>query len=75
MPFFQLLGKSLCRMNRPGSAKPIELAKGKNAVEVDSMEELVSTLELIRDAVNGGELDTHIDQAAGALRAEFKKKK
>ena len=56
-------------------AKPIELAKGKNAVEVDTMEELVSTLELIRDAVNGGELDTHIDQAAGALRAGFKKKK
>jgi len=56
-------------------AKPIELAKGKNAIEVNTMDELLTTLELIREAVSAGELDTHIEQAAGALRAGFAKKK
>ena len=56
-------------------AKPLELAKGKNAVEVSSVEELVATLEIIQEAVLAGELDAQIEQAAGALRAGFAKKK
>jgi hypothetical protein len=56
-------------------AKQIEIAKGKNAIEVADMNELVATLELIKQAVQAGELDTQIEQVSGALRAGFAKKK
>lgn len=54
--------------------KPIELAKGKNAIEVGSMGELVAALEAVKDAVVAGEFDAQIEQASGALRAGFAKK-
>lgn len=56
-------------------AKAIELAKGKNAVEVGSMEDLVAALEAVKEAVTAGELDAQIEQASGALRDGFAKKK
>ena len=43
-------------------SKPLELAKGKNAVEVASESELVSALEQIRAAVEQGEFDELIEQ-------------
>ncbi len=56
-------------------AKPIEIAKGKNAIEVTGMADLVVTLEVIKGAVHAGELDAQIEQASGSLRAGFAKKK
>ena len=56
-------------------AKPIEIVKGKNAVEIADMAELITTLGVIKDAVNAGELDTQMEQVSGALRAGFGKKK
>lgn len=56
-------------------SKPIELAKGKNAIEVGSLEDLVAALEAVKEAVVVGELDSHIEQASGSLRAAFAKKK
>ena len=56
-------------------AKTIELAKGKNGVEVGSMEELVAAMEAVKEAVHAGELDAQIEQASGALSAGFAKKK
>ena len=56
-------------------AKPIEIVKGKNAIEVADMDDLIATLGVIRDAVQAGELDAQIEQASGALRAGFAKKK
>lgn len=56
-------------------AKPIELAKGKNAIEVGNMDDLVAALEAVKEAVMAGELDAQIEQASGALRAGFAKKK
>lgn len=56
-------------------SKPIELAKGKNAIEVGSMDELVAALGAVKDAVHAGELDAQIEQASGALRAGFAKRK
>ena len=44
--------------------KPLELAKGKNAVEIASESELVCTLEQIRAAVEQGELDELIEAQA-----------
>ena len=55
-------------------ARVIEIAKGKNAVQVSDMAELVATLEIIADAVQEGELDAQIEQASVSLRAGFSKK-
>jgi hypothetical protein len=56
-------------------AKTIEVVKGKNAIEVAGMDDLIATLEVIKEAVRAGELDAQIEQASGALRAGFAKKK
>jgi hypothetical protein len=52
-------------------ARVLELARGKAAVEVSSAKELVSTFELIKQAVINGELDAHLDAASVALRKGF----
>lgn len=55
-------------------SKPIEIAKGKNAIEVGSIDNLVDTMLAVRDAIVTGELDAQIEAASGAVRAGFKKK-
>ena len=45
-------------------SKPLELAKGKNAVEIASESELVPTLRKIQTAVEQGELDELIEAQA-----------
>jgi hypothetical protein len=62
----------ICLSIRYG-AKQLEIAKGKNAVEVSTTDELISAMERIKQAVDLGELDAQIEQASGALRAGFKK--
>jgi len=52
-------------------AKVLELAKGKWAVEVGSEKDLVPTLELLKGAVLGGELDAQIEAASNKLREGF----
>ncbi len=54
-------------------ARKIEISKGKTAVEMTSMAELVPTLELIKQAVEAGELDAQIEVAALKLRDGFGK--
>jgi len=56
-------------------AKPILLGKNMNGIEVADMAELVATLEIVKQAVQAGELDAQIELASGALRAGFAKKK
>ncbi len=56
-------------------AKPLEIAKGKNAIEVGDMDGLIAALEAVKEAVQAGELDAQIEQASGSLRAGFAKKK
>ena len=51
----------------------LELAKGKSAIEMATAADLVPTLELIKRAVEAGELDTQIDAAALKLRDGFGK--
>lgn len=53
--------------------KLIDLAKGKNAVEVSSVEELISTLEKLQELVLDGTLDSQISMAADSVKARFKK--
>lgn len=54
-------------------AKVLELAKGKNAIEIASADELVPTLTLIKQAVEDGSLDAQIEAASNKLRSGFKK--
>jgi len=53
--------------------KVLELAKGKHSVEVENTQALVKVLELVKQAVEAGELDTQIESASGALKLGFKK--
>lgn len=54
-------------------AKVLELAKGKNAIEIASAAELVPTLTVIKQAVEEGSLDAQIEAASNKLRSGFKK--
>ncbi len=52
--------------------KTLELAKGKNCVEVKSIGELIPTLELLKQAVDAGELDAAIEVVSKSIRAHLK---
>ena len=54
-------------------ARIIEFVKGKSAVEVNSPEELIKALEIIKGAVEAGELDGQIEQVSGAVKASFRR--
>ena len=54
-------------------SKVLELAKGKNAIELASGEELIAALYSLKAAVLAGELDAQIEAASGQLRAGFEK--
>jgi hypothetical protein len=54
-------------------SKTLELAKGKNAIELSSGEELLATLSMLKDAVIAGELDDAITNASDNLRAGFQR--
>ena len=64
----------ICLMIHYG-AKVLELENGLNAIEVDDMTSLVSTLELIKTAADKGELDAQINSASEMVRAGFKRDK
>ncbi len=54
-------------------SKTLELAKGKNAIELVTGEDVIAVLEKLKAAVLAGELDAQIEAASGALRAGFVK--
>ncbi len=54
-------------------AKVLELENGLNAVEVDDLPTLVSTLELIKAATDNGELDAQITEVSQMVKAGFKR--
>ena len=51
--------------------KVIDLAKGKNAVEVANGEELIATLLKLQELVLDGSLDSQISVAADSVKARF----
>lgn len=53
--------------------KVIDLAKGKNAVEVSNGEELIAVLLKLQEAVLDGSLDSQIEAAAESVKARFSK--
>jgi hypothetical protein len=61
----------VCLQVRYGT-RVLELAKGKNSIEVGSGSELLSVLETLKKCVESGELDTQIEAASAAVRERFK---
>ena len=45
-------------------SKPLEFAKGKNAIELESEADVADVLAMVREAVELGELDVLIEQKA-----------
>ena len=54
-------------------SKVIDLAKGKNSVEVSNGAELIAVLSVLKTAAETGELDAQITAAAEAVKARFGK--
>jgi hypothetical protein len=62
----------VCLQVRYGT-RVLELAKGKNSIEVGTVAELLPVLETVKKSVEAGELDAQIDAASAAVRARFEK--
>ena len=56
-------------------SKPLEFAKGKNAIALDTEADVADTLRKMRDAVEAGELDALIEQQAQFGRRVTQKSK
>lgn len=54
-------------------SKRIEFAPGKTTVEAKNMTELVKALEILKSAIEAGNLDSAIEAASGALKLNFNK--
>lgn len=63
----------LCLVVKYGT-KPLELSKGKVAIELAAQANLIPTLETLKAAVSAGELDALIEVMSGTLRKGFAKK-
>ena len=62
----------VCLQVRYGT-RVLELAKGKNSIEIANGTELLSVLEIVKKSVESGELDAQIETASSAVRARFVK--
>jgi hypothetical protein len=60
----------VCLQVRYGT-RILELAKGKNSIEVGTGTELLAVLETVKKSVELGELDTQIEAASAAVRERF----
>ena len=49
------------------------MIEGKNAIETDSIAGVVTTLEVLRSAVDAGELDARIEAISGLVKSGFDK--
>lgn len=54
-------------------SKQVELSKGKTAVEVGEVKNLIGVIDVLIAAVKAGELDAQIEAASGKLREGFKR--
>ena len=54
-------------------ARTLEIVEGKNAIETDSIADVITSLQVIRTAVDLGELDKRIDVVMGQVKAGFAK--
>ena len=62
----------LCVTIRYG-ARILEIVEGKNAIETDSIADVITSLQVIRTAVDSGELDARIEAISGLMKSGFDK--
>jgi len=62
----------MCIIVRYG-ARTLEVVEGKNAIETENIASVITTLEVLRTAVDAGELDGRIDAAIGQSKTESPK--
>ncbi len=62
----------LCVTIRYG-ARTLEIVEGKNAIETDSIADVITSLQVIRTAVDSGELDARIEAISGLMKSGFDK--
>jgi len=62
----------MCIAVRYGS-RTIEVVEGKNAIEADNIAGVISTLEVIRNSVDAGELDSRIQAVSTLFKSGFEK--
>lgn len=53
--------------------KRVELQKGKNGIEVDNLATLIPAIELLKKAVENGELDNTLQTTAKSIRSQIAK--
>ena len=56
-------------------SKVIELAKGKPAVQAETLDQIIEVLKSLKLATSNGELDLQLTQASELIRKKFKVKK
>ena len=54
-------------------ARTMEVVEGKNAIETNDIAGVITTLEVLRTAVDAGELDARIEAVSGLVKAGFEK--
>ncbi len=62
----------LCITVRYG-ARTLDVVEGKNAIETDTIAGVITTLEVLRAAVDAGELDARIEAVSRLVKAAFGK--
>ena len=62
----------VCLQVRYGT-RVLELAKGKNSIDVGTVADLLPVLATVKKCVEAGELDAQIDAASAAVRERFEK--
>ena len=60
----------LCITVRYG-ARTLEIVEGKNAIETDSIADVITSLQVIRTAVDSGELDKRIEAVTTKVKEGF----
>jgi hypothetical protein len=54
-------------------ARTLEIVEGKNAIETDSIADVITSLQVIRTAVDLGELDSRIEAISSLVKSSFDK--
>ena len=49
----------------------LEIAKGKNSIQIDNGEQLIAVLNTVKTCTENGELDAQIEAASNAVRERF----
>ena len=51
--------------------KPLEIAKGKDSIQCQTLDDVMNSLNVVREYVVRGELDTQMTSLAQAIRTNF----